>query len=88
MITEIRERTIVRHGGKIEILSSEFDEGTEVEVVVRCNSDKSEIDETEYLFSTEANKEHLLRVIKDAEEYPDRKIYIDLDELKKDLMAS
>lgn len=88
MITEIKERTTVRPGGRIEILSSEFDEGTEVEVIVRSNSDMSEMDETEYLLSTEANREHLLRVIKDAEEHPDRKVYIDLDELKKDLMAS
>lgn len=72
-------------GGRIEISSPELDEGMEVEVVVRVGS---EMDETEYLMSTQANREHLLRVIKDAEEHPDRKIYIDLDELKKDLMAS
>jgi hypothetical protein len=54
-------------------------------VVVR---DSDEMDETEYLLSTEANREHRLRVIKDAEEHPNRKVYINLDELKKDLLAS
>ena len=85
MITEIREKTVVRHGGKIEISSPELIEGTEVEVVALV---ESEMDETEYLLSTQANREILLKSIREAEEHPERLIvYNDIDELEKDFLS-
>lgn len=58
MITEIRERIVVMPGGRIEIPESPFDEGVEVDVVVRRN-ESVEMDATDYLLSTEANRERM-----------------------------
>ena len=84
MITEIREKTVVRHGGKIEISSPDLTEGTEVEVVVLV---EREMDTTEYLLSSEANREHLMRSLRDLED-SEKRIYIDIDEYEKDITAS
>jgi len=77
MMTEIRERTIVRRGGKIEIYSPDLTEGTEVEVLVLVDN---EMDATEYILSTEANREHLKRAMRDAED-PTKRIYVDIENL-------
>jgi hypothetical protein len=57
MIAGIRQKTIVKDDGKIEISSSELQPGSRVEVIVFL--DLEEQDTTEYLLSTQANREHL-----------------------------
>jgi antitoxin YefM len=57
MLTGIRQKTIVAEGGKIEILSPELPPGTTVEVIVCVDSEEQ--DATDYLLSTEANRQHL-----------------------------
>ncbi len=78
MISGIRQRTMVREGGKIEIMSSELPVGKNVEVFVWVEPDERCI--SEYLLSDEANRKHLLQAINDLE---DRSafIYVNPDDL-------
>ena len=61
MIKAINQKGIVDKDGKIEIQSLELQQGTEVEVIILIPS--PETDTTEYLLSTEANKQELLEAI-------------------------
>ncbi len=78
MLRGIRQQTVVREGGKIEIISPELPTGINVEVFVWI--EPAEQDTTEYLLSTQANREHLLQALKDLD---DRSTYIyaDVDKL-------
>jgi antitoxin YefM len=78
MITGIREKTFVKEGGKIEISSPDLPIGREVEVIILVDSD--ETDTTEYLLSTEANRKHLEKALKDAEN-PEKLVYVDVENL-------
>ncbi len=78
MITGIRERTIVKDGGRVEISSSDLPEGAEVEVIVLVEEDEQ--DATEYLLSTEANRRHLEQSLLDSKD-PNKLIYVDIDDL-------
>lgn len=64
MISSIKKRTVVGPNGKIEIQSSELPQGASVEVIVLLDPEK---DETEYLLSSEANKNHLIEAIENIE---------------------
>lgn len=79
MITSIRERTTVKNGGRVEVYASGLDDGTEVEVLIFL---AGEMDETEYLLSTEANRERLLKAARNLDD-KERRISIDLDEYEK-----
>lgn len=76
MLTGIRERAVVKENGKVEIFAPDLPVGTEVEVIVLVD----EMDETEYLLSTEANRKHLEQALIDAED-PTKRIYVDIDSL-------
>lgn len=65
MIRAVKQKGIVGKQGKIELDFTGLDEGTEVEVIILAPS--SEIETTEYLFSTEANKKELLEAIERVE---------------------
>ena len=78
MITEIREKTLVKEGGKIEISSSDLPIGTKVEVIVLVEGEQE--DSTAYLLSTEANRQHLKEAMLDAKN-PEKLIYVDIDNL-------
>jgi antitoxin YefM len=78
MITGIRQKTVVREGGKIELVSSELPSGMLVEVIVLVESEEQ--DATEYLLSTEANRNHLLQALQDLDD-PSCYIYVDPAEL-------
>lgn len=68
MINAIRQKVLVKEEGKVEILSPELSSGTLVEVVVFLSSEEeNEQDSTDYLLSTEANREHLLQSINHVE---------------------
>ncbi len=84
MITSIRGRTTVKNGGRVEISASGLDDGTEVEVLIFL---ANEMDETEYLLSTEANRERLFRAVRNLDD-KERRISIDLDEYEKTLLGS
>ena len=66
MIGSIRQKTIVREGGWVEIRSPELPIGARVEVIVLVEPEDS--DTTEYLLSSEANRQHLEQALKDAED--------------------
>lgn len=80
MITGIREKTIVKEGGKVEISSPDLPTGAEVEVIILV--EEAEMDTTEYLLSTEANRKHLEQALDDLK-HPERLVEVDIDELEK-----
>jgi antitoxin YefM len=79
MLTSIKQKTTVQHGGFISIHLPELAEGTAVEVEVEVNVlaeervengervESEELSETDYLESTEANRKHLQAAIQRAE---------------------
>lgn len=73
MITGIREKTIVKENGRVEIPTSDLPIGTEVEVIVLVEEDT-----TKYLLSSEANRQHLEKSRQDAAN-PEKLIYIDIE---------
>ncbi len=78
MIGSIRQKTIVHEGGRVEIQSSELPIGAKVEVIVLVEPE--ELDTTEYLLASQANRQHLTQAIKDAED-PANYTVIDADDL-------
>ncbi len=78
MLTGIRERTVVNENGKVEISAPDLAIGTEVEVIVLVDD---EMDETEYLLSTEANRKHLEEALEELK-HPENFIRVDMDELE------
>ena len=66
MINAIRQKILVKEGGKIEISSPELPSGTLVEVIIFLPSEEEQ-DTTEYLLSTEANRQHLLKAMTHVE---------------------
>ena len=78
MLTGIREKTIVKENGMVEISAPDLPIGKEVEVIILV--EEEEMDTTEYLLSTEANRKHLERAMRDAEDSKKR-IYVDIENL-------
>lgn len=78
MISGIRQKVIVSDDGKLEISSPELRKGALVEVIVLVEPEAQ--DTTEYLLSTEANRDHLLRAIRELDDQTSY-IYVDPDEL-------
>jgi antitoxin YefM len=74
MINGIKQKAIVGEGGRIEILSSELPAGAVVEVIILL--EPAELDTTDYLLSTEANRNHLRQALTALEQ---RETYIHLD---------
>ena len=62
----------------VEISAPDLPVGTEVEVIVLV--EEEEMDTTEYLLSTEANRQHLEQSIRDAED-PKKRIYVDIENI-------
>jgi antitoxin YefM len=77
MINSIRQTTIVGEGGKVEIRSAELKPGSTVDVIVLVEPEQGA---TEYLLSTEANRQHLMQALKDADD-PAKHTYVDVDKL-------
>ncbi len=77
MVTGIRERTIIRQGGRIELSKIDLPEGTHVEVIVLVDD---EMDTTEYLLSSEANREYFDEALKELK-HPDKFVEVDIENL-------
>ncbi|MDQ3321002.1 MAG: hypothetical protein M3525_00890 [Acidobacteriota bacterium] len=78
MITGIREKTVVKENGTVEIFAPDLPVGTQVEVIVLVEEKKQ--DTTEYLLSTEANRRHLEESLRELE-HPENFIYVGIDDL-------
>ena len=78
MLTGIREKTIVKEGGKVEIPQTDLPVGKEVEVIIL--SEDEEMDATDYLLSTEANRRYMDDALEELK-HPERFIQVDLDRL-------
>lgn len=87
MITEIRERITVLPGGRIEIPTSPFDEGIEVDVIIRRNPAPEEMDATEYLLSTEANRKRMDEALEELK-HPENFSPLDMEEYERRLTES
>jgi antitoxin YefM len=86
MLNGIKQKTIVGKNGRVELPTTELEEGTIVEVIILVEQVKpvkhivSE-NETTYLLSSEANKNRLLNAIENVEK--GNIIYVDVDEHEK-----
>ncbi len=78
MITAIKERATVRENGAVEIFAPDLPVGTEVEVIVLV---EEEMDTTEYLLSTEANRKNLMEALEELKQ-PENFIEVDVNELE------
>ena len=72
MLSGIKQQAVVGKDGKIEVKMPELVEGTSVEVIILVDLDDVDRnpafpDETEYLLSTKANRQHLLTAIQSLE---------------------
>jgi antitoxin YefM len=65
MLNGLKQTAIVGPDGKIEISAAELPEGTQVEIIVLIIP--PELDATDYLLSTEANRQQLLEAIDHVE---------------------
>lgn len=65
MISGIKQRGVVGRGGTTEIQAPELPEGTVVEIIVLVEQPS---DKTEYLLSTEANRQQLRDALEQAED--------------------
>jgi len=79
MKSAIRQKMLVKAGGKLEISSPKLPDGALVEVRVFLLP-KEEQDMTDYLLSTEANRQHLMEALADLEN-PSTYIYVDPENL-------
>jgi len=77
MIVGVRQRIVVGKGGKIELSSPALPQGALVDVIVLLEPEEQ--DETEYLLSTEANRNHLLQALRELD---DSSSYIYVDPTK------
>ncbi len=77
VISGFRQKTTVKDDGRIEIVALNLLPGAIVEVIVFVEPAG---DATEYLLSTTANRQHLLKAMEDLEDR-DRYTFVDLDEL-------
>jgi antitoxin YefM len=80
MLTGIREKTVVKENGMVEISAPDLPVRTEVEVIVLV--EEEEMDTTEYLLSTEANRKHLEEALEQLK-HPENFIRFDMDEFEK-----
>jgi len=78
MLTGIREKTVVKENGIIEISAVDLPIGTEVEVIVLIEEEQ---DTTEYLLSTEANRKHLEEALEELK-HPENFIHFNIDDLE------
>ncbi|MEA5509088.1 hypothetical protein VB715_04855 [Crocosphaera sp. UHCC 0190] len=63
--------------GKLDLPTLDLPEGTIVEAILLVNEQpQKEVDETEYLLSTEANRRHLMEALDELKE-PQNYIYVD-----------
>ena len=77
MITGIREKTVVRENGTIEIDAADLPIGAQVEVIVLVEEEQ---DTTEYLLSTEANRKYLEEALEELKR-PEKFIQVDIENL-------
>jgi antitoxin YefM len=86
MLNGIKQKAIVGKDGRVELPTTELQEGTIVEVIILVEQVKSvkqivSEDATAYLLSSEANKNRLLNAMENVEK--GNLTYVDVDEYEK-----
>ena len=79
MLSAIRQEARVQAGGGVEVISPDLQEGSLVEVIVVVHP--PEVGTTEYLLSTQANRDHLHQALQDLER-PDRRVSLEMTDLE------
>ena len=80
MLTAIREKAEI-NGGRIEMPLLDYPNGTEVEVIVLVDADvEDEMDTTDYLLSTEANRKYFAEALEELK-HPEKFIPVDIENL-------
>lgn len=87
MISTIREHAVVATAGSITITSPELKEGAEVEVLILLENEQDEIDTTDYLLSTEANRKRMEEALEELK-HPEKFIPLDMEDYEKRLADS
>ena len=77
MIAGIRQKAVVGEGGKIQISAPDLPRGAVVDVIVLLESRRQ--DTTGYLLSTDANRDHLQRALRELDD-PAGYVYVDPDQ--------
>ena len=83
----IREFLTVETTGSVTVTSPELTEGSKVQVLIVFENGWEEMDETDYLLSTEANKERMDEAVEELK-HPDNFVPIDMEEYEKRLANS
>lgn len=78
MLAGIRQKAIVGAYGRIEIISPDLPVGALVDVIVLV--EPGEQDTTDYLLSSEANRNHLMRALRELDDQSSY-IYVDPTDL-------
>ncbi len=87
MINAIRERLTVTTPGQLTISSPELEQGADVEVLILLENGQEEMDATDYLLSTEANRRRMYEALEELK-HPENFIPLDIDEYEKRLTES
>lgn len=77
MIAGIRQKAVVGEGGKTQISAPDLPRGAVVDVIVLLESRRQ--DTTGYLLSTDANRDHLQRALRELDD-PAGHVYVDPDQ--------
>ena len=80
MLTGLREKTVVKENGMVEISAPDLPVGTAVEVIVLV--EEEEMDATEYLLSTEANRRHMEEALEQLK-HPENFIRFTMEEFEE-----
>ena len=70
MLSGLKQQSIVGKDSKIEIQAPELKEGTVIEVIVLVQP--AEADTTDYLLSSETNRQHLLEALSQVDQRENR----------------
>ena len=87
MINTIREHVTITTSGSLTINSPALAAGTEVEVLILLENGKEELDATDYLLSTEANRQRMEEALEELK-HPENFIPLDMEAYEKRLTNS
>jgi len=79
MVSAIKQYGVVGKEGKVEVTAN-LPEGTKVEIIILVEDSVELEDETEYLLSTEANRQYLFEAIREIDNHQNY-VYVDLENL-------
>lgn len=86
MIGTIRGKALVENGGKVVISTPQLVDGSEVEFFLLVD-DEDEMDATDYLLSTQANRERMELMLEELK-HPENFIPLDMKKYEEFIVGS